>query len=332
MAYELKQQHIIVGIVGLTFVLSAMLFAHGCTRIIATSTLSLDPELQQTQSGGALPQFSARGAIGSAASKRRDPKPLLKRNIFDSALGPLDQIPAPEATDGGPLVVDPNAPPPPCEGGIRLVGSFAFPKLPEYSFAAIATSSQTGMLFRSGMSVDGNIVADIYPDLVFLRRSGGGLCTLSMFGQEAMVRPPKASTASTATTTDKAGAIKTRTGFGVDEISENIEKISDTSYNINRSLVTKLLEDQSAMMRAARIRPVKEGDRVIGVKLSAIRKTGLLGQLGLSNGDVLRTINGYDMSDPSAALQAYARLRNENSLTVSVLRDGKPVNMTYNIR
>ena len=52
----------------------------------------------------------------------------------------------------------------------------------------------------------------------------------------------------------------------------------------------------------------------------------------MQNGDTLKTINGFDMGSPEKALEAYARLRTANKLTIQLSRAGKNLNLDYNIR
>ena len=84
-------------------------------------------------------------------------------------------------------------------------------------------------------------------------------------------------------------------------------------------------------MRSARVVPHEENGRVVGVKLYGIRRSSLLGKLGIQNGDMLRTINGFDMSAPDSALEAYAKLRSARNLSVAVVRRGAAVTMEYQI-
>lgn len=334
MSFQFRQQHIVVSIVAMSLILSAMLFAHGCTRILAANLITLDPDIQP--SAPLLRAAAGARRRADTSNQPKDAKAVLQRNIFDSALGPMDQVPVDMMGSNEPVSIDPNAPPPLCDGTLKLTGTFAIPKLPEYSFAAINTGSG-GLLYRQGMSVDGRVVAEITSETVYLRKGTGGLCSLAMFATSQGGRPNF--TASSPITPMPLGEesasgqlSSSASGIPAADLQQGIEKLSDTSYNLTRNLVDKLLENQSALMRAARITPMKEGDRVSGVKLSAIRPNTLLSMIGMKNGDVMRTINGYDMSDPSAALQAYARLRNESSITVSMLRNGAPVTLTYNIR
>jgi general secretion pathway protein C len=52
----------------------------------------------------------------------------------------------------------------------------------------------------------------------------------------------------------------------------------------------------------------------------------------MENQDRLQTINGFDMSSPEKALEAYARLRTADKLTVQINRGGKNMNLDYNIK
>ena len=121
-------------------------------------------------------------------------------------------------------------------------------------------------------------------------------------------------------------------GMSEAEMDQHIQRVSANEFNIDRSLVDRLLLNQAELMRMARVLPYQEGGRTIGVKLFGIRRSGLLARLGLENGDVLRTINGYDMSSPDKALEAYTRLRGADRLTISMQRRGTPQNLDYNIR
>jgi general secretion pathway protein C len=117
-----------------------------------------------------------------------------------------------------------------------------------------------------------------------------------------------------------------------DEISSKIQKVSATEFNVDRTVVDQIMENQAELMRSARIVPEQENGKVVGVRLFGIRPDTLLGTLGLQNGDRLETINGFNMASPEKALEAYARLRTADHLTVQVNRGGKPTNIDFNIK
>ena len=115
-------------------------------------------------------------------------------------------------------------------------------------------------------------------------------------------------------------------------MESGITRNSDTSFTVQRQLVDQILENQAELMRTARIIPHEENGRVVGVKMYGIRRNSLLGRLGMQNGDMLRTINGFDMSSPDSALEAYARLRNVDHLTLNVVRRGQATTIDYQIQ
>ena len=71
---------------------------------------------------------------------------------------------------------------------------------------------------------------------------------------------------------------------------------------------------------------------MVGACVVVVGTITLLGTLGMENGDRLEKINGFDMTSPEKALEAYARLRTANTLTVQVNRRGSNMNIDYNIQ
>jgi general secretion pathway protein C len=54
--------------------------------------------------------------------------------------------------------------------------------------------------------------------------------------------------------------------------------------------------------------------------------------LGLKKGDRIQSINGLSLTDPQKALEAYARLRTADRLTLSIQRGGKDANIDFRIQ
>ena len=69
-----------------------------------------------------------------------------------------------------------------------------------------------------------------------------------------------------------------------------------------------------------------------GFKLYAIRPTSAFAKLGLTNGDTLTSINGFELNSADRALEVYTKLREATSLELEVTRRGKPVTLKYTIR
>ena len=55
-------------------------------------------------------------------------------------------------------------------------------------------------------------------------------------------------------------------------------------------------------------------------------------KLGLKNGDIVKSINENNLSDPSQALKLFEQLKSERSIGVKLERDGAPRELKYSIR
>lgn len=115
------------------------------------------------------------------------------------------------------------------------------------------------------------------------------------------------------------------------DIKSKIQKVNDTEFNVDRSVVDKILENQAELMQFTRIVPDTKDGKVLGIRLFGIKSESLLGALGLQNGDRLESINGFNMGSPEKALEAYARLRSASQLAITVNRGGVEVSIVHHI-
>ena len=272
-----------------------------------------------------LPNVKAAAVTPSAAPK--DAEPILARNAFDSVTGPLNKKAIDEATDKPPTLdlSDPLGAPA-CEA-IRAA-IITESNDPNWSIAALAGTGETSpKMRRIGDQVNGKQVVYIgfnpreQSPSVWLA-SGATLCQVYLFPRATPPTPPAAEGAALAGSAEPApsrGPAKIP-----DDIAAKIKKISDTEFQVDRAVVDKVLENQAELMRSARIIPETKDGQVVGVRLFGIRPDTLLGSLGIQNGDRLETINGFSMSSPEKALEAYTRLRAADGLNLQVNRRGQP--------
>jgi general secretion pathway protein C len=304
--------------------MAAFLDAQGIMQIVGTSLGADAKEL-------ALAPMSARMAPPSASATPHatDADPIISRNPFDSVTGPLNAVAVPDETvDAAPPPLDLSDPfnAPDCDGVQVLV--IAASADPDWSFAALQTQQDKGksILRRRGGDVGGKTVKFISWDRVWMV-NGSQLCQSQMFKPPA---PPSAS----APPPPPPAAPPPAGGASpiADEIKNGIQKIGQNEFKVDRGVVDKILENQAELMRQARIVPEQENGKVVGIRLFGVRPDTLLGTLGMENGDRLEKINGFDMTSPESALEAYARLRTADHLTVSLNRRGTETNVDYNIK
>jgi general secretion pathway protein C len=256
--------------------------------------------------------------------------PILARNAFDSVTGPLDGKAWTPGPDSGepPPVRNGNDPyeDPPCAGvKVSLVTASDDP---EWSFASLSHEGKSE-LRRKGDKVgdaqvinigwyasDGPNAQDPTPR-VWLNE-GGSRCMVAWGGAEEGPKKP-------------APAPKTKgpkpKGKVPPELEAKIHKKSDTEYDVERSAVQEIIKNYAQLAAGLHARATKEG-----VRLSGIRSTSILTSLGMKNGDILHSINGYDMSDQDKALEAYAKLKSAKSLSIQIERGGTPMTIAIGIQ
>jgi general secretion pathway protein C len=115
-------------------------------------------------------------------------------------------------------------------------------------------------------------------------------------------------------------------------IDNGIKKIDENNYEIDKSLVDKVLANPMAVAKGARVVPAVKNGKPDGFKLYAIRPSSVYAKLGLTNGDTLQSINGFELTSADKALEVYTKLREATQLEVEVTRRGKPMTLKYSIR
>jgi len=115
-------------------------------------------------------------------------------------------------------------------------------------------------------------------------------------------------------------------------VDSGIKKIDDSNYEIDKSLIEKVLLNPMAITKGARVVPSMKNGKPDGFKLYAIRPSSAIARLGLSNGDTLQSVNGFELNTADKALEVYTKLREATSLELEVMRRGKPVTLKYTIK
>jgi general secretion pathway protein C len=280
-----------------------------------------------------VPPFRAPAfVLPRAADGERDlhATAILERNPFDSITGGHLDRPKDHAVEPG----EPDAPgtdwyrDPPCE--VAKVVLIVSSEDPAWSFAAIVGPDGKSALRRRGEDFFGGkvtFIGDQRPsprpedearglwDRVWLTAPNGTRCQLQL-GAKLPGRPTAAPMAPPPPGGDLAG---------------KIHKRGEHEFDVDRTAVDALIANPAELMKT-RVTPVKDGDRVVGLRLGGIRPDSVLNAIGLQNGDQLTSINGFEMNDPQKMLEAYSKLLHADHLAVSVIRGGRPVSLDFSIK
>ncbi len=282
--------------------------------------------------GATVAQSVARPASRTAppssfpvAPVEKSAQPILARNAFDSVTGPLDGVKLDPAAGGLPPIKNGNDPyqDPPCSG--VKVSLITASDDPAWSFAALSGSDGKSQLRRQGDSVGNAQVVHIgwFPNApepsphVWLN-DAGTRCLVTSGALEKRAETKKPDVRETGPGDKK---------LVPPEIGDKIHKISDTQFQVERSAVPQIIQNYAQLAAGLRTRPTKDGVRLSGIKANSILST-----LGMKNGDVLKSINGYDMGDQDKALEAYAKLKTASKLTIVLDRGGSPTTLDIGIQ
>jgi general secretion pathway protein C len=295
-----------VGILGL-LALGAFFASQGILHV-ATASLTPDPR----QLAAVPPSARIPPAPATSGPHATDAEPILARNAFDSATGPLDRA----GISGVPEPPDEPDPlrAPECDG-LRVLAIASSPDS-DWSFAAFETARDGGrrVLRRRGGDVSGRTVAFVGRDRVWMK-AGDRVCQSSMF------RPP-----SSGTPVAPSGATAAQPN------PTAIARVGPNQFDVDRSVLHKIIDNQAELLRDVRVVPLLEDGSVVGMRLTGVRKSGTLGALGLEEGDVLEKLNGFDMTNPEKMLEAYARLPSVEHWTLSLRRRGQETRLEYAVR
>jgi general secretion pathway protein C len=268
------------------------------------------------------------------AAKTKDGKPLVDRNMFCSTcLPPVAVAP----TDVAPS--DPNMVPMTSLPLLLVATHVTEPKYAHEAFATVlntATQKQGAYWIHDDKKPKnarptmipgaGKVVAIHYKYVDFMNDASGRKERISITG-EAPIPPPVV--AAVTPEEPKPG------GDGDDltaAIDSGIKKIDDTTFEIDRSLVDKVLANPMAVAKGARVMPSSKNGEPNGFKLYAVRPSSVYAKLGFANGDTLHAINGMELNSMDKAMEVYSKVRDASSLQVNVTRRGKPVTLNYTIR
>ena len=304
--------------------MAALLNAQAVTQLVG---ISLGPDEKALATPPAVGKVGPRDA---SSARSTSAQPIIDRNPFDHVTGSLRPAPVSDTdlavANNGPLDLNDPWSAPKCDGVKVLIIAASADK--DWSFAAFSGEGGKSIMRRVGGDVGGKQIIFVGWDRVWLQ-NGASLCQAGLYNNTEQPKAEAKPAAVDAGPPPPSG----KGAKALDpDLAKGIQKISPTEYNIDRGVVDKILENQAELMRQARIVPEQENGKTVGIRMFGIRPETLLGTLGMENGDRLQTINGFDMASPEKALEAYARLRTAEKLTISLNRRGQNMNIDYNIK
>jgi type II secretion system protein C len=127
---------------------------------------------------------------------------------------------------------------------------------------------------------------------------------------------------------EKPADIVTRQGMNARAIN-NAASIANS--NLLRNYRQTYASNPLALAQRFQSIPVQQNGKNIGFKLKALRGENLLDKLSFQDSDVFTRINGIGLDKPFQALEALRSLTTANSVSVTILRNGREQTFDFSL-
>lgn len=116
--------------------------------------------------------------------------------------------------------------------------------------------------------------------------------------------------------------------------SENYYNISREGdiFVVDEATVSDATRSIKDIMRNVKVSPHFIDGKPSGLAVTRFTPIGILKEIGVKEGDVIRSINGLSLNTPYQIFTAYYKLKNQQELKVDIIRDKNPLVLTYQIK
>jgi len=86
------------------------------------------------------------------------------------------------------------------------------------------------------------------------------------------------------------------------------------------------------ILSSAVIEPYSVNGKIEGLKVTGLENLPIAKEIGLKDGDIVREVNGHQLTDKRKAYQVLKKARNQPSVSVELQRDGKTKELSFALR
>ena len=115
-----------------------------------------------------------------------------------------------------------------------------------------------------------------------------------------------------------------------DENWYNIKREGDIIV-VDAETIARAITRSKSIMANIKIKPYLANGQRAGIVITRLTPVGILKDIGLKQGDIVKSINDLKISTPHQIFRAYKNLKTEKELRIDIIRDNKPLILTYRI-
>jgi general secretion pathway protein C len=254
-------------------------------------------EIRLTPPLAAVRTIDGENGPRKTASTLKDHNIILERNIFDSRGPAAGYLAGTTADNGNRAGLE--------RGGLTLLGTMI---AGEKSLALLAVGGETALFHLDDVLPGDGRLKQISRRRILVAWPDGT-------EQELQVEEGRQA--------ERPAAEGTESG--------TIRSVGENRWLVARSEVDRARANFSQVLKSARLEPKVVNGRTEGFLVRMIRSRSLLEKLGLKRGDLVKEVNGVELNSPEKALQVFQQLREAKKLSVSLLRNGRPLTFEYEV-
>lgn len=214
---------------------------------------------------------------------------------------------------------------PELQASIRVSGTVYNARHPERSLAILGPPhSKKAGLYRCGARWGFLRLLEVRPRAVLIGTESDAPCWVPISRPPPPPRPSAAAA-------HRSRPRYSRSAFTSEELEQSIQRVQRGVYRVDRTLLERALARAGRIARTTRARVVQAHGSPVGLALRRIPAHGLFAQLGLKRGDVLKTVNGYQIASVDELLSARTKLASASRLSLSLVRGGTPMTLEYHV-
>ena len=264
---------------------------------------------------------------------------IIQKNIFDPTMGIVVRIPAPVLPPAVVFIPPPPpviAPPPPppvivppkVPLNVRLIGTVV--RVDNPSYAVIQDNrTQKQLIYRVGdfLLEDAKITNIARNRVVVSRGDEEVILEISLDGVPTSRSQFLAGRQPPSQPAPQPVAIPPGpfSPGGIRQVAEN-------HWLMERTEVDHAVNNLPELLTKARVVPNFTDGKADGFRIFAIQEDSLYAKIGLRNGDILKKVNEIDVRNPQNFLQVFQQLKDENRITIELVRNTEDKTFDYTIR
>ena len=104
---------------------------------------------------------------------------------------------------------------------------------------------------------------------------------------------------------------------------------ADSTVSVSKADLNKNFRNLSQLLTQMRVQPFFEKGKPSGFLISSVRRGSFVERLGARSGDIIRQINGEKVDSVQKAFKLYNAFKNNNSVQVTITRQGRPHTLNF---